>query len=448
MNKLAAIIIVVVLVVVIVVACILTNLPSIKQATNKHGITTGCLTLTTPNTNKNKKIVSHRVTLTTTHSRELQLVNKPDLNGISTAAYNASTLDCDGTIIYCFRVSSFTRCPLSTSEYYYKNTPSELSSTTVLQYNNTATKSTSEVVLDIPLPSTQSITLSDKKLEYVPGYEDARIVLYRDHIILLANARSDETLGKSGMYLIHVCHKKKLNMLKNGHKCRVVRLVASITNKVERESYDEKNWSPLVYRYIRQRFNCVRPEGEEPEREYDELYLVYSISPTIVLKVPEMNLENLNGPLNPIQHNCRDSGDVLQCHVIPSTSWNMHSIDADSHVLLPDGNTRSLRQLRGGTQLIPGKYSTYVGIGHFRSDNQQYYSVPYLLNKDPPFQLLAVGKPTKLQEDAIEYPCGLRRDKDGLVVTFGVNDCSAHEASIRVDYKSPLPTHPNYGTSV
>lgn len=388
-----------------------------------------------------------RLRLSTKNTKQLLVSDKQNSTSLPTACYNPSTLKVDNIVLYCYRVSSFTRCPSSVSEYYYKTSPSSLGSEIMLQWKDKK-GIVREVMLDIPRPDSGTILFgldntkkTTQRLEYVPGYEDGRLVLFKNNILLLANARNDDAVGKSSMYLIHVCHKKDLNNLKNKYRCRVSKLIANLDAEIPRESSDEKNWSPFVY-----------VESTITQKREEKLYLVYSISPTIVLEVPELNLDdyskslsgkNLSNNTDVIVCNTL-SGNVLSTNNIPTNissnsmsdrTKNIPNINPDTQISLPNNNSRTLRQLRGGSQLIPAEYSTYIGIGHFRSD-KEYYSVPYMLSALPPFGLIQVGTPIKIQGDTIEYVSGIRRDDDGLVITYGVNDCTSHEANIRMDYHS------------
>lgn len=375
---------------------------------------------------RSKRYLHHRLHLEVLSTKVLELTRPHRLphTTLPLAAYNPSTLRLStGTVLHSYKLSAFTRCPASTSELYYRSSPHDLASAIVLQW--TARDGTHrEVMLNVPPPDTQSCTVNGKPLlSYVPAYEDARLVEYRRHIVALVNARTEASLGATRMHLIHICHVDRLDSLTDQHPCRVVQLQAPRIPDVQLESRDEKNWTPLVYTPPERSDDLELLQGSKP-RVLEQLYLVYSISPTVVLALPELDLDGTG----PLRHGPAVCGRLTSHNPI---------LDPNSLLSLPDGNDRILRHLRGGTQLLKGQYMGYTGLAHYRSAGH-YYTVPYLLADHPPFTLLEVGQPIKLQGALVEYASGLRWDKDDLVVTYGVDDCTAVEARIAL-HTDPTP---------
>jgi hypothetical protein len=237
------------------------------------------------------------------------------------------------------------------------------------------------VLLDLEEPP----RVKNGTVKYVPGYEDMRLIEWKENIYGVVNARSCDMLGRARMYLIFICSIDTLDSLETVHKCRAVQLIGP-TNS----SKDEKNWAPFVYQ--------------------DRLLLNYSIVPHVVYEV-----ENL-------------IGDTIKCTLLSISDTKRDSIK------LPDGNTPSIEDLRCGTQCIPFKGS-YLGVGHFRS-YEEYYSILYSFSSAPPFKLRSIGTPFKLgKHNKIEYISGIRY-KEGdekVYLTYGVDDCYGMEVGVSVE---------------
>lgn len=86
----------------------------------------------------------------------------------------------------------------------------------------------------------------------------------------------------------------------------------------------------------------------------------------------------------------------------------------------------NFKSLRGGANAIKttlnGK-SYYLNIGHITShgDYQQFF---YLFNCEPPFEIIEVAKPYKLDHKArIQFAAGISEYQDRIYVSYGISDC-------------------------
>ena len=272
---------------------------------------------------------------------------------LKSAVYNPSCILLpNNTILRSFRVSSFTKCPNSVSEWYYNNKPKELTSKIILQFAPIGEKRR-EIVLDVQEPN----NIPGSSLKYVPGYEDARLIIWKQHILCLVNARSDQVLGRARMYLIIVCKIEELNYIQNNHKCRVIRILSGIDDPSE----DEKNWIPIVYE--------------------DRLFLIYSLLPYVLLEIKSNDIELTDKNNNKTNNR---SEEIILAKNIASNRYESFTKREGSRYIqktfresirLPNGHYISMTKLRGGTQCVFYNYSDkhipiYIGIGHFRSRQQ------------------------------------------------------------------------------
>lgn len=124
----------------------------------------------------------------------------------------------------------------------------------------------------------------------------------------------------------------------------------------------EKNWIPHV--------------------SNERLFLVYSLSPTIVYEY-------------------RDGKIYLQFKIGDGD----HDFD-----------------IRGGTQLVPWN-GCLLGIAHakpFLLDKYYYFHKFVVLDKN--LNVLDIGEPFFIQKRGIEFACGLARSGDNLILSYGVSD--------------------------
>jgi hypothetical protein len=349
-------------------------------------------------------------------------------------AYNPSCLRLStGVLVRSYKVSLYNRCPNSTSDLDYHLHPRTLQAETVLSYElqgsgiGSGIGSGREVLLDIPAYPSQGpfpATCDGRRLlSYIPGYEDLRLVECSGHLLAVANARTEAALGASRMYLIYVCPVRDVPSLPDVHTCGVTALKSPYLPEIPQESQDEKNWSPLVYSTALDTIPYVSNAAHDAT-SLEELYLVYSVAPTIVLGVPNQSLARILAG---------ETVEEVECSKLVS---RVSTVVADTPVRLPNGDEKTLRQLRGGTQLLRTREG-YLGLGHYRS-GLDYYTVPYLLSISRPFQCLEVGTPAKLDGSQVEYAAGIRRERDGrLYVTYGVDDCVSREAEVLITSSLP-----------
>jgi hypothetical protein len=355
--------------------------------------------------------------------QELSLSVVPRLHeSVETRAYNPSCLLLSsGVLVRSFRVSSFSKCrsgdarsSSEKAEELYRTDPGTLGSRIVLSYRQR------EILLRITEPP----RVPYSSLRYVPGYEDARLVEWNSRLLLVANARRDDALGRARVHLVDICAVEDLDRLESPHPCRVALLVAP-DEKTTGPEADEKNWAPLIL-----------PHSAR-------LLLVRSLVPRRILEVTKSSLVGwiLGAELR------------VSCIVASSEGGS----SALSHLLaeMPNGEELPLRKLRGGTQHIlvrdcsnaprlGGEESLYLGLGHFRAE-WGYYAAFYALEARLPLSLKLIGYPLKIgdlkgKSHDVEYVTGLRAEASGaeLVVSYGLDDCSA--AEVRFSTRQVLET--------
>lgn len=145
------------------------------------------------------------------------------------------------------------------------------------------------------------------------------------------------------------------------------------------------------------------PDNVDPQRtqknwsffEYNgDLLAEYSIQPHIILKV------NVN------------EGTTTELHRSGHQGY-----DVSSYAALR-GNANSIRIM------LDNKFY-YLGIGHITSGNPgDYKHFFYLFNSEPPFDVIEISEPSKLDHRArIQFVGGLSEFDDNIYVSYGIEDC-------------------------
>ena len=218
-----------------------------------------------------------------------------------------------------------------------------------------------------PIGEPQEIQIDDaiKPRRYqtsVIGYEDGRLFRYRDSLWMIVTSRQHR--------------KNTLNQM------LLLRLNRGVCEKVVPlhgygDDHTQKNWMPLI--------------------RNDELFLVYSCDPLVILR-PDV-----------------DSG---ECEVVVERPLPCYGAD-----------------LRGGSQgvRVDGWYVFLTHEVRHRDDRLLYLHRFWCI--DERFDFVAMTEPFYLQTSGIEYVCGMAADSNRrhLVIAWGENDERALLARVKLD---------------
>ena len=262
-------------------------------------------------------------------------------------------------MLYAFRLSNNAHCDDQDAVY---SSYSDLSSYIVLSWRGR------RLLLDVTDPSGRGC---------VRGFEDPRVFLDEETVYITANACSGNdckveiwllTLSKDALILAFQHDERAIKPL------TTVRLVRPLTHA----SRDEKNWMPFIV------------DGE--------LYLVYSISPHVVLR-------------------CDTNTGV--CTEFSNTT-----------------NTLAGYGLRGGSQIR--KYQgVYYGLIHKKIGGTQYLTLIYAFEfiQSVGFVVTGVSEPFIISQSVhvepfIQFVSGFEIVGDQAFVTYGEHDCDSKQLTI------------------
>lgn len=196
------------------------------------------------------------------------------------------------------------------------------------------------------------------------GCEDPKLFIYKGEQWVVANVlgtKEQAIACKNAMCIFKVNDSKQTFRLLN---------VPTGINKAQ----TQKNWSLFQYK--------------------DDLLCEYSIKPHVILKVDI------------------HSGNTTEIY---------HSGDKGTDVT-------NYSSLRGGANSIRVLFNTqpyYLGIGHITSGYPaDYKHFFYIFNSEPPFEVIEVSEPSKLDHEArIQFAAGLSEYSDNIYVSYSISDC-------------------------
>jgi len=188
--------------------------------------------------------------------------------------------------------------------------------------------------------------------------------------------------NRTKMFLVDICSIDEITSLGNTF---TIPLNSVYRFDTRIENQDEKNWVPFLMN--------------------EDLYLIYSFCPFVVLKVESL------------QYNRQ------------IVNYSYATIDKDvqnTKIEYPDYDGK-LSDIRGGSMAVRNNWDElgWIGIAHRRWHNDIYYSFFYTFLFDEQykvFRLERMSAPFKIGNSKIEFASGLNIKDDDIEIYYGVDD--------------------------
>jgi predicted GH43/DUF377 family glycosyl hydrolase len=307
-------------------------------------------------------------------------------------AYNPSAIIVGNETLHSYRVSTFSRCDGSFSEWYYRHDPGALDSTTIIQWKGR------EIRLDIKALSSKS------SIQYIRGYEDLRLFTHDNNVYGLCNSRVEKVLGVHRMFIVHIASIYDLD-----HLQAITSLSATLLTPMNVDSIYDK------YRMIAKDHNndrkAMQPYPNRPEKNWSGwsvdgvMYITYSLIPHIIFAVEKYkkNMAEVN------------------CRIAYATVSN---------------EVRDINELRLSAGPIPID-SAFLGIAHTRK-GIKYTHYWYVFDSKPPHAILWISEGWVIT-DGKEYVSGMYSKNNDIIILYGYSDC------VPLSVKIPLTKITNGG---
>ena len=289
-------------------------------------------------------------------------------------AYNPSFTWHNGKLLMAYRISNYTLCKEEDIEYFGEYR--------VNFYNETLPPIISEVVLatldpeSLKIVEFHNLELSPpKECDWCHGYEDPRIISFRNKLYILVAYRDKKTIFN-------------LTLIELSNDLDLINII-----KIEPEfdnNHHQKNWNPFIYN--------------------NDLYFVYTVLPH---KIVQVDLK---------------SG---RASIVYETTSNIFDDMLDDYVIR--GGSSYIIYKNNFIGVSRGMKIKYVYDPEYVSIIYGFEAKPPFkpIKRSNPF--LFTENSIKDLRHPVEMATGLIRNNDKIVIGMGINDCDLGIAEISLD---------------